>query len=332
MSEKGGRGLAPEWPQEGSSLIEMEQEGSSDEREHSVLSLLREGCCVSISRDLTQGSLDEFVLEMSSLHGSRSEVYHRRLVLLLLQVTQALQHLKTYGIQVTDLEPHNILLAWAENEGGREKFKRKEPVVESQETNENQRMNNCESGNEKNTEEELEREHGGKLEHRWRRWGTPRVVLTQCLSTTKTSQPITSHHIQLGLLLQHCLHLPEASTSCTTAPPDSSYSQGLLRLLSQLLVPENKLQMADTVPFLQALLWGPRASLFQHSLPNPITIHNWLLVKRSLLLLKLAERGLFSYQSAVDWEDYLCLQYFCLADPDTVLNATAKLGLHNTEL
>lgn len=92
---------------------------------------------------------------------------------------------------------------------------------------------------------------------------------------------------------------------------------------------------------IQALLWGPRASLFQHTPststssstdPSTTTVHNWLQVKRSLLLLKLAERGLFSDQSGVDWEDYLCLQYLSLTDPHTVLSATAKLGLHSMEL
>ncbi|KAG5275817.1 hypothetical protein AALO_G00124890 [Alosa alosa] len=313
--------LSPNWPQGGSSQAEMQ-------REPSVLSLLKQDYHVTVSRDVPQGDLEGFVLEGRALHSSHPEVYHRRLVLLLLQVSQALLHLMTHGIQVADLDPPSIRLSWAENDGGIEKLKRRE-TGESQESNEgvNKRRNNCER---KDTVEKQEDKHLGNLENLWMKWGTPRVVLTLCPSTTNSSQPVTSHQIKLGRLLQHCLHLPDAHRSCTL--PDSPYSEGLMCLLSQLLIPENQLQMTDTAPFLQALLWGPRASLFQHSLHNPTTVHNWLLVKRSLLLLKLAERGLFSDQSSVDWEAFLCLQYFSLTDPHTVLNATAKLGLHHTEI
>lgn len=313
----------------------MQQEGTpggaADGREPSVQSLLKQGYHVTVNRDVTQGHMEEFVLEGRELHRSQPEVYHKRLVLLLLQVTQALLHLMTHDIQVADLDPHRILLAWAKNERDKEKLKVRE-IGELQKRNEevNNRISYCERNN---IEEKQENEHLGKPEHLWMKWGTPRVVLTlPCTATTKSSQPATSHQIQLGRLLQHCLHLPEAQVSCINPLPDTTYSQGLLCLLSLLLSPENKLQMADIVPFLQALLWGPRASLFQHSLPDPTTVHNWLQVKRSLLLLKLAERGLFPDQSAVDWEDYLCLQYFCLTDPHAVLNATAKLGLHNAEI
>ncbi|XP_062412891.1 inactive tyrosine-protein kinase PRAG1 [Sardina pilchardus] len=316
--------LAPDWPQGGSSQAEMQ-------REPSVLSLLKQDYHVTVSRDVTQGDLEQFVLEGRALHSSHPEVYHRRLALLLLQVTQALLHLQTHGIQVADLDPHSIRLSWAENDSGRLKLKTR-GIEEPQESSEgvNKRKNNCER---KNTVEKQKNELLGNLENLWMTWGTPRVVLTLLSpSTTKPSQPVTSHQIQLGRLLQHCLHLPETQKSCTNSLPNSPYSEGLLCLLSQLIVPEHQLQMTDTVPFLQALLWGPRASLFQHSLPDPTTVHNWLLVKRSLLLLKLAERGLFSDQSSADWEDYLCLQYFSLTDPHTVLNATAKLGLHHSEI
>lgn len=327
--------LQKDWPQEGSNQTEMQQEGTpegaADERQPSVQSLLKQGYHVTVNRDLTQGHMEEFVLEGRELHRSQPEVYHKRLVLLLLQVTQALLHLMTHDIQVADLDPHRILLAWAKNEGDKEKLKVRE-IGELQKRNEevNNRISYCARNN---IGEKQKNEHLGKPEHLWMKWGTPRVVLTlPCTATTKSSQSATSHQIQLGHLLQHCLHLPEAQVSCINTLPDTTYSQGLLCLLSLLLSPKSQLQMADIVPFLQALLWGPRASLFQHSLPDPTTVHNWLQVKRSLLLLKLAERGLFLDQSAVDWEDYLCLQYFSLTDPHAVLNATAKLGLHNAEI
>lgn len=335
IPERGRGGLPQDWPQEGSSQTEIQQEGAlegtAERRETSVQSLLKQGYHVTVSRDVTQGQMEEFVLEGRDLHRSHPEVYHRRLVLLLLQVTQALLHLKTHDIQVADLDPHSILLAWGENKDGRENLKERE-VGELQKRNEgvNNRISNCER---KDTGENQENEHLGKLERLWMKWGTPRVVLTLPYpATTKSSQPTASHQFHLGSLLQHCLHLPEHQLRCTNTLPDTSYSQGLLCLLSQLLIPKSQLQIADVVPFLQALLWGPRASLFQHSLPDPTTVHNWLRVKRSLLLLKLAERGLFPDQLAVDWEDYLCLQYFSLTDPHTVLNATAKLGLHNAEI
>lgn len=327
VPERGTRVLPQDRPQEGSSQKEMQQEGTpegaADKREPSVQSLLEQGYHVTVNRDVTQGHMEEFALEGRELHHSHPEVYHRRLLLLLLQVTQALLHLKTRGIQVADLDTHNILLTWAENEGGRDGLQKRNEGV-------NNRISNCER---KDVGEKQVNDHLGKLGRLWMKWGAPRVVLNlPCPATTKSSQPGASLPIHLGRLLQHCLHLPEAKVSCTTSLPETSYSQGLLCLLSKILIPNNQLQLADTVPFLQALLWGPRASLFQHSLPDPTTVDNWLQVKRSLLLLKLAESGLFSDQLAVDWEDYLCLQYFSLTDPHTVLNATAKLGLHNAEI
>ncbi|KAM3876113.1 uncharacterized protein ACN63O_022885 [Diretmus argenteus] len=89
------------------------------------------------------------------------------------------------------------------------------------------------------------------------------------------------------------------------------------------------LQMADMAVLLQVLLWGPHARFFKFNYNSSTTtsVHNWLSIKRALLVMKLAEKGLIQDQSALDWEDCLCLQYLSFTDSETVTRVTDWPGL-----
>ncbi|XP_062308235.1 uncharacterized protein peak3 [Osmerus eperlanus] len=168
---------------------------------------------------------------------------------------------------------------------------------------------------------------------------------------------------QFGAIIQHCLHLQEAASPCSGSPSlpqtGSPYRPGLQQLSGWLREEGSGLQIGDTVGILQVLLWGPRARLFSlHPAggggaegvgargvdeagagggavdeagagAETSIVCNWLSVKRALLVLKLAEKGFHGDQSGLDWEDFLCLHYLSQTDPESVLRATARLGLHN---
>lgn len=263
-----------------------------------ILSLLSEGCDVAVVKEVPWGTLEEFVQDGVSLHRAQPEAYERRLSLLLLQVTQGLQHLRIHGATCTKLHPQSILLVWPEGGG----------------------MGDTGQGG--------GRDLRGSIEIPWGEWGAPRIVLTDSRLRPEAGDAQDPEELRLGSLLKHCLHLPEnpSAEDARGAPgetPGSPYAPGLLQLAG--LLQEGKLQMSDAVGVLQVLLWGPRL-LQQNSAERPL-IENWLSARRSLLVLKLAEKGFSQDQRALRWEDYLCVQYHSLTPPDTILKSTEVLGL-----
>uniref|UniRef100_UPI003AAE1DC4 inactive tyrosine-protein kinase PEAK1-like n=1 Tax=Centroberyx gerrardi TaxID=166262 RepID=UPI003AAE1DC4 len=115
-----------------------------------------------------------------------------------------------------------------------------------------------------------------------------------------------------------------------TEQEEDASERGGMKRASWLQSESSGLQMADVVAFLQALLWGPHVPLIQLNCngSTTTTVHNWLSIKRALLVMKLAERGLIQDQSVLDWEDCLCLQYLSFTDSETVMRATDRLGLN----
>lgn len=167
----------------------------------------------------------------------------------------------------------------------------------------------------------------------WKKWGSPRLIVTHRTALSLPVLPTPTLRAQFGTIIQYCLHPQEDG-----APPASLYRPGLLLLSGWLQDEGSGMQIADTIGVLQALLWGPRAGLFSL---NPAgaglvagsassIVDHWLIVKRALLVLKLAEKGLVQKQSGLDWEDCLCLNYLSLTDSGSVVKATTRLGLHNT--
>ncbi|XP_057182234.1 inactive tyrosine-protein kinase PRAG1 [Triplophysa rosa] len=290
-------------------------------RQQTVISLLEKGVSVTILRDFPLGTLEDFVKEGHSLHCTYPEVYERRLCLLILQLVTGLQH--QGNVVHRELKPQSFMLVWPSVT-----LKAVEPREYPGWMNKERVMNSdtCNLEITVSTDQPANGKMRGEMcQTMWEKWGTPRLVLS-CNFEDEVFMEATSQEHQLGDLLRYCLHLTNSDSSlCRDCP----YSAGLLWLVTQLTLEKPGIVMADVASVLQVLLWGPRKGLFQQNQLDSSLFSNWLLVKRSLLVLKLAEKGLFQDQRGLDWEDYLCLQYLCFTDIENVHRITAHMGLHN---
>ncbi|KAI9547681.1 hypothetical protein NQZ68_014947 [Dissostichus eleginoides] len=273
----------------------------------SVQSLLQKGLSVGVERDLPHATLEDFVQVNSSLQSTDCEAYDRQVCALLLQILLGSQHLYDIGATSAELRPQGIFLVWPyrDNEEGEDK--------------DDSEMKSGFTTNRKIKEGKTEK----GIQMLCRTHGSPRVVLTP-VSSAPIPHLSTYIKTQIAALIEYCLHSQE---SLASALSKSSYRRGLLFLGSLLHSDSRGPQMADMVALLQVLLWGPRASLFNQSGSMTTAVHNWLTVKRALLVMKLAERGLIQDQSALSWEDCMCLQYLSFTDPETVLSVTSQLSL-----
>ncbi|XP_039984943.1 inactive tyrosine-protein kinase PEAK1 [Xiphias gladius] len=289
---------------------------------NSVQALLHKGHSVSVERDLPHVTLEDFVQDSSSLQSSDCLVYHRQVCVLLMQILMGSQHLYNISATAAELSPREIFLVWpsGERDGGEDKLK--------QEASETKRSFKTSKLKEEMEWEKTEKK--GKIQMLWRSQGSPRVVLSPQSSVPSAPHSFTSIKSQIGDLIQYCLAPQESSTTLDSDPGlyRSSYRRGLLHLSSLLQSGSSGLQIVDMVATLQVLLWGPRVQLFNHRGSTTTTaVHNWLTIKRALLVMKLAERGLIQDQSALDWEDYMCLQHLSFTDPETVVSVTSQLWL-----
>ncbi|XP_029905486.1 inactive tyrosine-protein kinase PEAK1 [Myripristis murdjan] len=302
-----------------------------------VLSLLQMGHAVSIERDLPHITLEDFIQDSQSLQSAEASLYERQVCVLFLQIVKGLQHMCNSGATVVELRPQDIFLVWPRKERG-EKTEGEIMTELEQDASERGEM---ERGVTK-SKTEMEWEKVGWKKERvqmlWRAWGAPRVVLTSQPTYVSVPHPSASIKSQIGALLKRCLHPQDSLASLTegsaAALAKSPHTRGLLYLTSWFQSETSGLQMADMVAVLQALLWGPHAPLFNSNYKDSsITtiIHNWLSIKRALLVMKLAERGLIQDRSVLDWEDCLCLQYLSFTDSETVLRAANRLGLTENE-
>ncbi|XP_051977252.1 inactive tyrosine-protein kinase PEAK1 [Xyrauchen texanus] len=290
-------------------------QGSGTEvcHQQTVVSLLMKGVSVTVVRDFPLGTLEDFVKDGHTLHWTHPKVYERRLCLIVLQLVLGLQHLGSYNAIHRELKPQSVMLVWpsiklvASRENPTE-IKKGRDINEISIPNENLKGEMCQT--------------------LWEKWGTPRVVLNSHVEK-EVFQATTSLEFQLGNLLKNCLHLTDSGLSMWKTPQDTPYIQGLLWLVTHLTSEKPGLLMADVPGVLQALLWGPRKRLFQQNQQESTVLSNWLLLKRSLLVLKLAERGLFHNHHSLDWEDYLCLQYLSFTNSENLCTVTEQMGLHD---
>lgn len=275
----------------------------------SVQSLLQKGQSVSVERDLPRATLEDFVQDSISLQSTDCLDYDRQVCVLLLQVLTGSLHLYNISASAPELRPLEIFLVWPNTE------KKEAGNKQGQDASQKEAMD----------WEKMERK--GKILTLWRTLGSPRVVLTPQSSALPVPHPFIHIKSQIGALIKYCLHSQESLTSLDSTQSKSPYRVGLLHLASLLQSESSGPQMADTVAMFQVLLWGPRVQLFDRRRPMTTAVHNWLAVKRALLVMKLAERGLVQDQSAVDWEDCMCLKFLSFADPETVVSATSQLWL-----
>ncbi|XP_056303992.1 inactive tyrosine-protein kinase PRAG1 [Danio aesculapii] len=286
-------------------------------QQQTVADLLEQGVSVTVVRDFPLGTLEDFVKEGHSLHSIHPEVYERRLCLLALQLVQGLQQLGHFNVIHRDLKPECVNLVW--------------PSMKHKDANACECTTDLKTGSDTNTDsiEQLEERKKGEIcQTLWEEWGTPRLVLRSHFEDD-VFQEATSQEFQLGTLLRYCLHLNDNSSSESRVKTDTPYTSGLLWLVTQLTSEKPGLILADVAGVLQVLLWGPRQGLFQANQPENSVFHNWLLLKRSLLVLKLAEKGLLQDQHGFDWENYLCLHYLSFSDPETMRSITERIGLRD---
>ncbi|XP_053286413.1 inactive tyrosine-protein kinase PRAG1 [Pleuronectes platessa] len=278
----------------------------------SVQCFLQRGHSVSVERDLPHVTLEDFVQESRCLQSAERLLYDRQVCVLLLQIITGAKHLYNIGATAAELRPQEIFLVWPC--GARDETENKlDGSSEARRSLKTSRLKE---------EREWETLEGkGRIQMLWRRQGSPRVVL----NPHSVSHPVSSINSQIGALLQFCLSSQESSASSLST---SSYRRALLHLSSLLQNGSSGPQLADMVALLQVLLWGPQVPLLNHSGPTTAgAVHNWLTIKRALLVMKLAERGLIQDQSALDWEECMCLQYLSFTDPEAVVSVTSQVGL-----
>lgn len=277
-------------------------------------SFLQKGCTVGIERDLPRATLEDFFKDSCLLQSTESVRYYRQVCAVLLQILMGLHHLYSNSGSAAQLKPHEILLVWPDekkDKGENELTEDASDVKEGFETSRQRAETECENTREK-----------GRIQMLWKTQGCPRVVLMPQTS----SQPLIAIKLQMRDLIQLCLHPQESPASLGSAPDlcRSFYQNGLLHLAS-LLQRDSGPQMANMVAILQVLLWGPRISLFTEGGPSINMILNWLTIKRALLVMKLAERGLIQDQSLLDWEDSMCLHYLAFTDSETIMSVANQL-------
>ncbi|XP_033903858.3 inactive tyrosine-protein kinase PEAK1-like [Acipenser ruthenus] len=287
------------------------------------------GCEVTIVDEVPDETLADYVQACAELHASQPHRYERAVCLLLLQLCEGLQHLKSNKTTHCALRMENLLLVWEERgDPGTELPKRGRPGTP--------------------------RLLISNFSHAKQRTPSPAQDSDQdrlAPEMSSGSQFKKADEFQLGILIYECLHLPNPLLSAPelregeyrpecdlpAVPNLSPYSPGLSKLAQLLLEPQprDRVAVGEARHILQALLWGPRAELFQDNQLTPFLTLNWLEVKRCLLLLKLAEAAVEhepGARAAPGLEERLCLQYFSFVTPQSVFQAARLLQLFHPPL
>ncbi|CAL8308845.1 unnamed protein product [Lota lota] len=277
-----------------------------------IIELLERGHAVSVERDLPQATLEDFIQCRCAQQTSDPTLYAKQLCILLLQVVTGLQQLCSNGVIYVELRASNVFLVWPS----------RAPTASDRAE---RRMDKEQDAGENNVKE--------AVQMHWGKQGAPRVVLSntpyRALSKHYT---MSSTNAQIGGLILHSLNLGESFSFVTRCsfPKSTSdpYTERLLDLAGWLQDKSSALQLSDTKTILQALLWGPRAQLFTFNIGSDMaTVDSWLTIRRSLLVLKMAERGLLQDGPPLDWEACLCLRYFASCDGEGLSSASERLGL-----
>nr|XP_025849314.1 inactive tyrosine-protein kinase PRAG1 [Vulpes vulpes] len=150
---------------------------------------------------------------------------------------------------------------------------------------------------------------------------------------------------QTGILIYELLHQPNPfevraqlreqdyrQEDLPALPALSLYSPGLQQLAHLLLEadPIKRIRIGEAKRVLQCLLWGPRRELLEQPGSSEEvlcgTLHNWIDMKRALMMMKFAERAV-DRRRGVELEDWLCCQYLAAAEPGALLQSLKLLQL-----
>ncbi|XP_060742220.1 inactive tyrosine-protein kinase PEAK1 [Tachysurus vachellii] len=257
---------------------------------------------VVITREVPFQTVADFVQEGSARHSRNPELYERQVCLLLLQLCSGLEHMKPYHVSHCDLHLKNLLLV------------------------------HCHPGDPWNLELPESNNNSTSASS-----ACPARLIISNFSQAKQQSVVRyteCDEFQLGLLIYEMLHQPNPLADAAglkereqlpPLPTRSLYSQGLMRLAGLLLHTDEseRIGVAEARACLQCLLWGPRDDLLRAA-PLPIQRHaalqNWLDLKRTLMMIKFAERSLDAGHSGagVSLEDWLCCKYLAFATTDSI--------------
>lgn len=287
---------------------------------------------VVITREVPYLTVADFVQESTTRHANNPDFYERQVCLLLLQLCSGLEHLKPYHITHCDLRLENLLLVHYRPRGGLLNY---EPV----EPNPNAAcparliVSNFSQAKQK------------------RHMVDPEVLRDQSRLAPEiitATQYKKCDEFQTGILIYEMLHLPNpfdenpelkekeyTRADLPRIPSRSLYSYGLQQLASCLLNPNpsERILISEAKGILQCLLWGPREDLFHtlSSCSSPLrkdaVLQNWLDIKRTLLMIKFAEKSL-DRERGVSLEDWLCSQYLAFATTDSLSRIVKIMQQH----
>ncbi|NWY03356.1 PEAK1 kinase, partial [Nothoprocta ornata] len=277
---------------------------------------------VVITREVPYLTVADFVRESAPRHAKCPDLYERQVCLLLLQLCLGLEHLKPYHITHCDLRLENLLLVHSRPGGSSLNSESVEPSPNSACPG-RLIVSNFSQAKQKShmVDPEVLRDQSRLA---------PEIITA--------TQYKKCDEFQTGILIYEMLHLPNpfdenpelkekeyTRADLPKIPCRSLYSQGLQQLASCLLNPNpsERILISEAKGILQCLLWGPREDLF-HALrtsSNPArrdaVLQNWLDIKRTLLMIKFAEKSM-DRDCGVFLEDWLCCQYLAFATTDSL--------------
>lgn len=304
---------------------------SSQKESHGVISKKQRSHVVVITREVPYLTVADFVQDSLIQHGKRPDLYERQVCLLLLQLCSGLQHLKPYHVTHCDLRLENLLLVHYQLGGSTQGLGPVEPNPTSSCLS-RLIVSNFSQAKQKShlVDPEILRDQSRLA---------PEIITA--------TQYRKCDEFQTGILIYEMLHLPNpfdenpelkekeyTRGDLPQIPLRSPYSWGLQQLASCLLNPNpsERILISDAKGVLQCLLWGPREDLFHTftTTPSPVQknalLQNWLDIKRTLLMIKFAEKSL-DREGGVSLEDWLCAQYLAFATPDS-LSCIVKILQH----
>nr|XP_015199058.1 PREDICTED: pseudopodium-enriched atypical kinase 1 isoform X1 [Lepisosteus oculatus]XP_015199059.1 PREDICTED: pseudopodium-enriched atypical kinase 1 isoform X1 [Lepisosteus oculatus]XP_015199061.1 PREDICTED: pseudopodium-enriched atypical kinase 1 isoform X1 [Lepisosteus oculatus]XP_015199062.1 PREDICTED: pseudopodium-enriched atypical kinase 1 isoform X1 [Lepisosteus oculatus]XP_015199063.1 PREDICTED: pseudopodium-enriched atypical kinase 1 isoform X1 [Lepisosteus oculatus] len=289
---------------------------------------------VVITREVPYQTVADFVREGVTRHERNPDLYERQVCLLLLQLCSGLEHMKPYHVTHCDLRLENLLLVQCQPGNPWN--------LDVMEPNNNNNTGGGMSTSAANSAcpARLIISNFSQAKQK-SQLVDPDVLKDQSRLAPEiitATQYKKCDEFQTGILIYEMLHQPNpfeetpelkekeyTRADLPPLPPRSLYSQGLQQLASLLLNanPSERIQISDARACLQCLLWGPREDLFQtlNASPGPghreTTLQNWLDLKRTLMMIKFAERSLDA-GCGVSLEDWLCCQYLAFSTTDSL--------------
>ncbi|XP_054234818.1 inactive tyrosine-protein kinase PEAK1 isoform X4 [Homo sapiens] len=304
---------------------------SSQKENQGVMSKKQRSHVVVITREVPCLTVADFVRDSLAQHGKSPDLYERQVCLLLLQLCSGLEHLKPYHVTHCDLRLENLLLVHYQPGGTAQGFGPAEPTPTSSYPT-RLIVSNFSQAKQKShlVDPEILRDQSRLA---------PEIITA--------TQYKKCDEFQTGILIYEMLHLPNpfdenpelkereyTRADLPRIPFRSPYSRGLQQLASCLLNPNpsERILISDAKGILQCLLWGPREDLFQTFTACPSLVQrntllqNWLDIKRTLLMIKFAEKSL-DREGGISLEDWLCAQYLAFATTDS-LSCIVKILQH----